>query len=345
MRLILALVPIVSSLIFLGGCTCQPTQNPPDEPGSGEAEPQEGSAEVEPDGPTEEEVVEATLGDDEAFTALCLQWARELLPDTAVESPSPLELRVGETRILLANTHRVCRNNPSGCRADFHITVAHAADQDRSERPPVDSTKVRAVLANADAVAAARAHTGTSIVSRPFIADIELVYVVDEPTTIRWATPELLAEADISEDDVHDLAMQNTRRDLGEFEVELFDEDLQIYGLEIGDAYENSRVILHDLWAEFAASLPSPLVVVVPSRGVVLASHIDNRQGVMMMMSGALRAHAEHPQPISMTPLQWTEDGWEVFEPPVINGAETDGLPVENPAAGSESAAPNIDPQ
>lgn len=336
---------LLSSALLLGACTCQPIGAPAELEGSGTEGTDEGSAEEPDDEPTEAEIVEAALVDEVAFTELCLQWGRDLLPEQQVNSPAPMELMIGQTRLLLGNTRRLCRNNPEGCHADFDLMIAHAADQERTERPAVVAANIRAVLTNRAAVEAARSQNGAELVTRPFVGDIELVYVVDEPTTIRWATTELLAEAGISVDDVHEIAMENTRRDLGEFEVELFDEDLQIYGLDIGDSYENSRVILHDLWTDFAATLPSPLVIVVPTRGVVLASHANNRQGVMLMMSGALRAHAEMPHPVSMTPLLWTADGWEVFDPPATQPPTTDAATEQAPAPGTEPNSPEGQPE
>ncbi|MFT6400547.1 MAG: hypothetical protein ACJAYU_005325 [Bradymonadia bacterium] len=340
MRPSLAFLSLLTSALLFGACMCQPPEELTDEEGSAETPSSEGSATEADDEPTEVEVIELALQDEGIFTELCLRWGRELLPEMEVESPRPMELALGETRMLLANTRRVCRNNPEGCHDEFDRTIAYAADLERTERPAVESSNVRAVLTSRTAVAAANAQGGSPVISRPFIADIELVYVVDEPTTIRWATAELLAEAGIEQEEVHDLAMENIRRDLGEFEVELFDEELGIYGLDIGDAYDNSRVILHELWADFAATLPSPLVVVVPARGIVLASHAENQTGIMMMMSGASRAHFEVPHPVSMTPLLWTEDGWEVFAPPAADEEIADPVSevVERSTDGSGQA-------
>lgn len=242
----------------------------------------------------------------------------ELDPSITVETRDPMHLVVGELEADLRNLSEECRRSPDVCDAAIDRYARFVA----SPRAAATRQRVRAVLLPADTVEQMRSVARASdapdpVIGRPFVGPLWEGFVIDSDEAITHMSAQALAElGNPSLDELHELAMTNMR--------EAFPSTLQhqpfsaeqapnVRVVTIGDSYENSRILLHERWAEVARTVEGDLLATAPARDVVVFTWSASATDVASMRWLAQQMVQHEPHPISAAILRWTPRGWELF--------------------------------
>jgi uncharacterized protein YtpQ (UPF0354 family) len=150
------------------------------------------------------------------------------------------------------------------------------------------------------------------VVQAPFAGELFVMYVVDQPRTMRGLTQGDLRALGLDETQVHTLALANLSRAVPEpFALSPTDTP-GLDKLASDDPYAAARLLLHDRWEPLNARLSGGLVACTPARDLVLVTGADDADALAAMRRMAAEEAASAPYPLSAQLLRWTPAGWEV---------------------------------
>ncbi|MCS6939962.1 MAG: DUF5688 family protein [Roseiflexaceae bacterium] len=111
------------------------------------------------------------------------------------------------------------------------------------------------------------------LVYRPFLADLIITYVVDEPQSVAYINEQHLEQWGVSEREIHELALRNLRRRTDErAPYTMVGEDEQrLFIFNSNDGYDATRLLLTDILADWAKQVCGQLVIGVPNRDFLIA--------------------------------------------------------------------------
>jgi uncharacterized protein YtpQ (UPF0354 family) len=195
----------------------------------------------------------------------------------------------------------VYRNEPDQLPALWQALEATLEDQppDRSEdNPAVLMGRVLPMLKPISLLNAVREQGLPLLAYRPLVGDLMVTYVVDEGSSVAFLNEGHLQRWGIGEQTLWTAALRNLRAKpwrpnpgvigVGNASLLLFSS---------GDGYDATRVLLPELFMEFAASIHGTLVIGVPSRDLLIAfSDADPRIFMRIQAQVETDARAEgHP--------------------------------------------------
>ncbi len=258
------------------------------------------------------------LAPPEGVTQRFVERVRSISPGATIERQDERHLRIDGRELDLANMGGECRRVPAECDAviDRWARVAAGPEDDA----PATRAQVRAVLFPSDSIDQQRARARAAgqpdpFTTRPFLGPLVEALVIDHPDTIAYLGQATRAElGDPTDDELHALALENMRAAFATaLPSEPFGPAPNVRIVSIGDSYENSRVLLHERWADVARSVSGDLLVAVPARDVVIYTGSASEGDVATLRWLALLAVTREPHPLAPTILRWTPDRWELF--------------------------------
>ncbi len=221
-------------------------------------------------------------------------------------------------QMFLDNLWRQCQTNPESCDESIRRSVALATQSEDASQAFVKAEFVRAILKDREWMENVRQMmkdgppekaAGNAVVSRPFVADLFVVYAFDLPDGIRMMSRTDLGALKLEEERLHALALANLDKATPEMTTEAVQPGSPIRVMHLGDSYDASRLILHDRWKSIAATVRGDLVVAAPSRDFVYFT--GSREDLPGLRALARRAAAENDHALSATLLRWRAEGWE----------------------------------
>jgi hypothetical protein len=225
-----------------------------------------------------------------------------------------------DVRMYLDNLWLDCQSRPEACDDSIERALRLHGGQ-MFDDAFVKGETVRAVLKdrlwmeNVDKVMKAAHKSGdkdadNALVSRPFVADLSVVYVFDLPDGMRMISHGDLTKLKLDVDGLHKLAVANLETNLPPLSSEPIDAGATVHVVHVGDSYEASRLILHDRWAEVAKQVKGDLIVSAPSRDFVYFT--GSREDLAGLRALAAQS-ADQGHALTATLLRWTAQGWEPF--------------------------------
>lgn len=111
------------------------------------------------------------------------------------------------------------------------------------------------------------------LVYRPFLADLIITYVVDEPQSVAYINEQHVAQWGVSEREIHELALRNLRRRTDERTpyVKVGEDEQQLFIYNSNDGYDATRLLLTDILADWAKRVHGHLVIGIPNRDFLIA--------------------------------------------------------------------------
>ena len=156
------------------------------------------------------------------------------------------------------------------------------------------------------------------LVYREFLAQLIIIYVIDERRSVTYINDDHLERWDVSLADVHEQAIDNLRRrTLEQVDyVTAGEGDQRLYIFNSGDGYDASRLLLGDVLATWARALPGNLVIGIPNRDFLIGFSDDNPEileqiAQQIQADAAGREHGLTEQLFTLEAGQVREYEWE----------------------------------
>lgn len=205
------------------------------------------------------------------FAARALKLARDRFPLLPCEQIGDFQLRLGKSNVNLFNFYRSYVQSPSRFESILLpalTTVVQVQEWGEEQTTPsLDSVRDR-IMPMLYPESVWRQHF-PNFVAEPWVADLMILYVVDEAQAYWYIRNELLEKWNLTVEQLHQLAMSNLERYFDEHPAEMM-----LTGQDCGprllmphkpDAYNTSRLLsgsFHDkvrnvLGREFAVGLPN----------------------------------------------------------------------------------------
>ena len=118
--------------------------------------------------------------------------------------------------------------------------------------------------------------------SRPFLGDLIVTYVVEEPQRLVYLNERHLERWTVGEAHLHEVALPNLRRrtkERGKFTVS-GDEAQPLIIAASGDGFDATRILLPELLDNWQRHMPGRLLIAVPTRDLLVAFSDDDTEVV-----------------------------------------------------------------
>lgn len=259
-----------------------------------------------------------TSGEDEFVAHMAGRIARAT--GVRVEQPASLTLKLSSDgkEILTAHLGRLwaaCQRVEEKCPDFAARYVAGVASAVREQARPLDKEALRITVRPITYVESIdQGEPETAPITREFVGDLVMVLVVDGARTIRPASRSDLDALKLTEDEAFDVAKDNLRkRELKPLKAVLKTVSGKTIERLEENAYESSRLVLHEDWREYVDKVGGNLIVTVPSANLLLYGIGQTLDQVDAMGTLAREAARKSARPLSTTIFRWSYSGWQVL--------------------------------
>jgi len=259
-----------------------------------------------------------TIPSDEAgFTEHVATLIRKEVGDANVVVKGPLTLGLGELQANLDRVFGFCKRDSNACATELDRYVKGAAQIHKDRSAPPTRESVRLVVRSSQYVQAAQSSLGgqsPQFQSRAFVEGLVILPVLDGPRTVRMLGSKDNTELGVSEAELFDLGLTNLRATLKPLmEVAKVVSGGQI-GTITGNAYDTSRLILHDTWAPLAKAQGGTLIVAIPATDAVFYISEDTPVAVDALRALVKSVLSRAPSRLTNVLLRWNESGWSLVK-------------------------------
>lgn len=156
------------------------------------------------------------------------------------------------------------------------------------------------------------------LVYRPFLADLIITYVIEEPSSLAYISEQHLERWGLAEHELHEQAMANLRRRTAErAEHTITGEGPQrLVIFKAQDGFDATRLLLPDLFEAWRDQIPGNLVIGIPNRDFLIIFS-DAEQTILTAVAhqiqreAAERAHGLTDQLFTIKNGQVREYQWD----------------------------------
>jgi uncharacterized protein YtpQ (UPF0354 family) len=152
------------------------------------------------------------------------------------------------------------------------------------------------------------------IVYRPFLADLIITYVIEEPSSVAYISEEHLEHWGLRDHDLHDQAMANLRRrtiERGSHTTAGTDQQRLVI-LNAQDGFDATRLLLPDMIEGLAGGMPGSVVIGIPNRDFMIIFSDADRTVLTAVAHQIQREAAERAY--GLTEQLFTLEGGQVRE-------------------------------
>ncbi|WP_029214418.1 DUF1444 family protein [Kallotenue papyrolyticum] len=233
-----------------------------------------------------------------------------------------LELRVSGRDVAaeLHNFYALYRHAPEQLPAIWDALRAAVLElpPDRSEDDPETLLeRVMPMLKPLALLQAVRERRLPLLAYRPLVGQLMLAYVIDEGRSVAYINEDHLRTWRVDEALLHRRALANLRRRPWRPQPGRLGSGAQsLLIFNSGDGYDATRVILPELFSEFAASIPGRLVLGVPNRDFLIAFSDADPEIVERIRAQIARDQRAQQYPLSDELLTYRAGRLELYDPP-----------------------------
>jgi hypothetical protein len=252
------------------------------------------------------------------------QFVEELLEHVKVKFPlvkiaegeQPFSLRVNGQLAGLENIYRMVILRPQERLHHIDrwiVELLRAAEGTPDRTGKFDDIKDR-ILPMVLPGSAAESYKGT--VTSSLVDGLLIAYAIDQDRTISYIPRERFEHWNISQDDLHELAINNlvTRSEtLAAHAAEDDDGEVNLILFQTMDGYDASRVLLPTLHERLRPYLGSPFGAAIPNRDILLCFRNDT-ETVARLKSQVVEDYRQMPHQVTDQLLLITPDGIAVRE-------------------------------
>ncbi|MCS0580794.1 hypothetical protein NX784_04250 [Massilia pinisoli] len=247
-----------------------------------------------------------------AFTEfVAAQFRQQPLGGETVAMKGPLTLSIGTMQANLDRVYGYCRNNADDCQAEIDRLARGVAQVIASRNAPPAKEAVRLVVRPEEYIRQYDAAAGRKIQTWPLAGGFVIVPVLDTPRAMRTLTSDDFKHLDMNADQVFQLGVENLKTTLEPLLPQAPVARPGEIGHVAGDAYDSSRLIMHDSWAPLAEAQGGVLIVAAPAKDAVFYVGEDTPKAIDALRALTKQMMKNVPNPLSPTLLRWTKAGWE----------------------------------
>jgi uncharacterized protein YtpQ (UPF0354 family) len=249
--------------------------------------------------------------DEAAFTEFVAAQLRRLpLDGQAVAVKGPLTLKVGELQANLDRVFNFCRADAGACQQEIDRYAQAVAQVVKDMNAPPQKEAVRLAVRPLSYVQQLAAN-GKPTQTWPLTKDLVIVPVLDSPRTTRSLSEGDFKKLGLNADQVYQLGQANLNATLKPLMQQAKVAKHGQIGQVVGDAYDSSRLALHDSWAPLAQAQGGILIVAAPAKDAVFYVGEDTPQAIDALRTLVTDLIRKVPNPLSTELLRWTKTGWE----------------------------------
>lgn len=247
-----------------------------------------------------------------AFTEyVAAQLRQQPLAGQVVTIKGPLTLKVGDLQANLDRVFGFCGANAAACQGEIDRYVQGVAQVIKDMNAPPRKEDVRLAVRPSSYLQQSAAASGKTVRSWPLGGDLVVMPVLDSPRTTRSLNEEDFKKLGLSAEQVLQLGRDNLVRTLAPLMKQARVAKHGQIGDLTGDAYESSRLALHDSWAPLAEAQGGILIVAAPARDVIFYVGEESTQAIDALRALVSDVMKKVPAPLSPELLRWTKTGWE----------------------------------
>jgi uncharacterized protein YtpQ (UPF0354 family) len=255
---------------------------------------------------------------EEAYTTEARDLFRRALPDASVEITQPrtimINLGPGDNghQVALDRVWQECKVSPASCDRELRHFVEIAVPSITSDGPKPLAEQIMPALRDAEYVKYMRQQTGAEIAAQPFVADIWIVYFLDEKDRARVVNMKDLATLGMTMEQLREVGLKHLDERL-----KIVDEKLastpprKIELIGTGSYYDASRLLQTNVWAKATRTRKESLLVAAPSPEFLVFEFAEPNDDGAQLAGAAGVIYAKAGRPISRAVLRWTGKGWE----------------------------------
>lgn len=247
-----------------------------------------------------------------AFTEyVAAQLRKQPLAGQTVMIKGPLTLKVGDLQANLDRVFGFCGANAGGCQGEIDRYAQGVAQVIKDMNAPPRKEDVRLAVRPSSYLQQSAAATGKTVRSWPLSGGLVIMPVLNSPRTTRSLNEEDFKKLGLSAEQVLQLGRDNLVRTLAPLMTQARVAKHGQIGNLTGDAYESSRLALHDSWTPLAEAQGGALIVAAPARDAVFYVGEDTPQAIDALRALVSDVMKKVPVPLSPELLRWTKAGWE----------------------------------
>jgi uncharacterized protein YtpQ (UPF0354 family) len=249
--------------------------------------------------------------DEAAFTEfVAAQLRKQPLDGQAVAIKGPLTLKVGDLQANLDRVFNFCRADAGACKEEIDRYAQGVAQviKDVNTRPQKEA--VRLAVRPMSYVQQLKAN-GKTARTWPLTGDLVIMPVLDSPRATRSLGEDDFKKLGLNADQVYQLGRANLNATLKPLMQQATIAKRGQIGQVAGDAYDSSRLALHDSWAPLAQAQGGVLIVAAPAKDAVFYVGEDTPRAIDALRTLVADLIRKVPNPLSTELLRWTKTGWE----------------------------------
>ncbi len=249
------------------------------------------------------------------FADRVLSLARSRFPLLECKSVDDFRLQLGESSVNLFNFYRSYVNEPTRFEeivlpALTTVVQVQEWGTDQTE-PPLENVRSRILpMLYPEAV---WKQSFPNFVAAPWIADLMILYVVDETQSYWYIRDELLTKWGLDCDELHSLAIENLENYFEQHEMTFTlagdDDGPRLLVPNRPDAYNSARLLSPAFHRKLREHLGSPLAIGIPGRDFLVGVSLDSPEALEQVRRQIAEDHARMDHPLTSRLLLISPDG------------------------------------
>ena len=241
---------------------------------------------------------------------------RKAAPGGAItRGDGTVELATDGGRVVLGldNLQLQCSSKPEDCEAAIARVVRNAVASLEPAKP-VTREQLRACLKNPEWMETARANMGDKLLTRPWVDDLTVVYMVDLPEAVVALTPQGLASLGIPDGGAEAVALANLEATLPQPTLSAVGGYEGIFAVYEGDDYCTSQLLMPQRFSAIAEKLGGKLLVAAPVRNALLVTGRRDEATLRELRQLAAETAKSQPHWLSTAVFEWSPRGFTLFD-------------------------------
>jgi hypothetical protein len=251
---------------------------------------------------------------------------QKLHPGATVKRIDASNLQVttdaGTHSLNLDNLTRQCTSRPDRCDEAIGVTLRNSQTLFQA-LGAVRREQVRACLKGPAwlepvrrRLAAQDARPADYPLTRPWLGDISIVYMVDLPESVTVLRGEQREQLKLDDQATDALARENLEAALPQPTLAEIGGYEGIFAIYEGDDYCTSQLLFPQRFAPLAKRLGGRLVIAAPVRNALLATGRSDEKTLAELKKLAEETAAAQPHPLSTALLRWSPQGFTLLDAP-----------------------------